>query len=259
MNSKIHSNRIKPRFQPMGLIFYCYLLIPLNELALNVLKINKLKIRKKIIDISMVSIQDAGKGIFNYELQITNYGDTPLTSARSCHSDGPLFRGESGLCEIESMVTLWSLIFCLSIIVKNSVSSKLACSFPCYRLIPLNELVINALRINKIKITKKIPCYIRRIRPVCSESRFCHLDERRDLIEAWLMSLKSDVSSEGSRGQYDKRQWESHLERVSFNYQSSVSLMKFVIFNSKFVIQSTRQFFRYSNSLSLDIISVTIY
>ena len=142
---------------------------------------------------------------------------------------------------------------------KNRVSSKLACSFPCYRLIPLNELVINALRINKIKITKKIPCYIRRIRPVCSESRFCHLDERRDLIEAWLMSLKSDVSSEGSRGQYDKRQWESHLERVSFNYQSSVSLMKFVIFNSKFVIQSTRQFFRYSNSLSLDIISVTIY
>ena len=73
MNNKIHGQRRKPRFQPMGLIFYCYLLIPLNELALNVLKINKLKIRKKIIDISMVSIQDAGKGIFNYELQITNY------------------------------------------------------------------------------------------------------------------------------------------------------------------------------------------
>jgi hypothetical protein len=42
----------------------------------------------------MVSIGSAGKGIFNYELQITNnfseanYGDTPLA---------PLIRGESGL------------------------------------------------------------------------------------------------------------------------------------------------------------------
>jgi hypothetical protein len=78
MNNK---NTVKSKnrpFQRSGLIFYCYLLIPLNELAQKALKINKLKIRKKIIDISMVSIQDDAKGIFNYELLITNYdGHTP--------------------------------------------------------------------------------------------------------------------------------------------------------------------------------------
>ena len=93
MNSKIHSNRIKPRFQPMGLIFYCYLLIPLNELALNVLKINKLKIRKKIIDISMVSIQEAQNSVFAFH----RFSDTPLA---------PLFRGEFGPSKIVSVVTL---------------------------------------------------------------------------------------------------------------------------------------------------------
>ena len=77
MNSKIHSNRIKPRFQPMGLIFYCYLLIPLNELALKSLKIKYLKIRKKIIDISMVSIGNAGKVVFGFGVLVcadTNQG-----------------------------------------------------------------------------------------------------------------------------------------------------------------------------------------
>ena|ERR1022692_2813791 len=64
MNNKNTGQRRKPRFHPMGLIFYCYLLIPLNELAIKTMKINQLKIRKKIIDVSMVSMQNAGKGIF---------------------------------------------------------------------------------------------------------------------------------------------------------------------------------------------------
>ena len=92
----------KPHFQPMGLIFYCYLLITLNELAPNTLNVNYLKIAKKIIVLSMVSIQNTRKGVFGGVL----YPDTPLASARPCHSDGPLFRGESGLREIESLVTL---------------------------------------------------------------------------------------------------------------------------------------------------------
>jgi hypothetical protein len=40
---------------------------------------------------------------------------------------------------------------------KNGDSSILACSFLCYRLIPLNELAIKALKIKKIKIIKKLP------------------------------------------------------------------------------------------------------
>ena len=56
MNSKNHNQRRKWRFQRSGLIFYCYLLIPLNELGINALKINEIKNEKKIIDISGVSI-----------------------------------------------------------------------------------------------------------------------------------------------------------------------------------------------------------
>ena len=63
MNNKNTVKSKNRRFQQIGLIFYCYLLIPLNELAINALKINKLKIRKKIIDISMVSMQDAGNAV----------------------------------------------------------------------------------------------------------------------------------------------------------------------------------------------------
>ena len=78
MINKITVKSKNRRFQHPRLIFYCYLLMPLNELARNALNINTLKIRKKIIDISMVSIGFAGKGIFNYELRITNYdGHTP--------------------------------------------------------------------------------------------------------------------------------------------------------------------------------------
>ena len=69
MNSKKHIQRRKRPFQRSGLIFYCYLLIPLNELARNVLNINKLKIIKKIIDIINRSIQFAQNGF-------------------SCHIDG---------------------------------------------------------------------------------------------------------------------------------------------------------------------------
>ena len=68
MNNENHSQRRKPRFLHSGLFFYCYLLIPLNELAIKSLKINKLKLRKKIIDISMVSIQNAGKGDFQFSV-----------------------------------------------------------------------------------------------------------------------------------------------------------------------------------------------
>src|ERR1039458_9645122 len=81
MNSKIHSNRKKPRFQPTGLIFYCYLLIPLNELARNVLKFNKLKIRKKIIDKTMVSIQFAGNEDFPPALWLAIGGEGTATNA----------------------------------------------------------------------------------------------------------------------------------------------------------------------------------
>ena len=83
MNSKNHNQRRNQRFQRSGLIFYCYLLIPLNELAQNVLKINKLKIQKKIIDISGISIGNGQKGRFwkNYELRITF--DTPIASRLS--------------------------------------------------------------------------------------------------------------------------------------------------------------------------------
>src|ERR1017187_9635814 len=64
MNSKNTGKSRNRRFQPIGLIFYCYLLIPLNELARNALIINKIKNIKKIIDISMVSIGNAGKRVF---------------------------------------------------------------------------------------------------------------------------------------------------------------------------------------------------
>ena len=57
------------------------------------MKINNLKSRKKIIDISMVSIQFAGKGVFGDLL----HPDTPLA---------PLFSGESGLSKIETVVSL---------------------------------------------------------------------------------------------------------------------------------------------------------
>jgi hypothetical protein len=105
MNNKNTGKSKNRRFQRPGLIFYCYLLIPLNELAPNVLNINKIKNEKKFIDISMVSIQNAGKGIFNYELQITNnfseanYGDTPLTSRLS--GQALLIEGNSGRASLK--------------------------------------------------------------------------------------------------------------------------------------------------------------
>jgi hypothetical protein len=57
------------------------------------MKINKLKSRKNFIVIINRSIQNAGNGVFGGPLN----PDTPLT---------PLFRGECGLCKIESVVTL---------------------------------------------------------------------------------------------------------------------------------------------------------
>ena len=78
MNNENTGKSKNRRFQRPGLIFYCYLLIPLNELAQNILIINNLKNGKKIIDISMVSIQDAGMSV-------------------SCHIDGRRYLVESGL------------------------------------------------------------------------------------------------------------------------------------------------------------------
>ena len=40
---------------------------------------------------------------------------------------------------------------------ENAILSKLACSFPCYRLIPFNELATNVLKINNLKNEKKFP------------------------------------------------------------------------------------------------------
>jgi hypothetical protein len=101
MNIKNHGQYKKPRFQRFGLIFYCYLLIPLNELAINSLKINRIKIQKKIIDISMRSMGNAGKGIFNYELLITNnFSEANYDGHPPSHptfGTGSLNRGESGL------------------------------------------------------------------------------------------------------------------------------------------------------------------
>ena len=79
MNSKNVVQRRKPRFERSGLIFYCYLLIPLNELARKVLKINKLKNENKFIVIFNRSIQNAGKGLFGDFL----HPDTPLASRLS--------------------------------------------------------------------------------------------------------------------------------------------------------------------------------
>src|ERR1017187_4293798 len=131
-----HKNTVKSknrRFQRPGLMFYCYLLIPLNELTRNIVKINQLKKRKKIIDISGVSIQNAGKGIF-------------------CHLDVRRDLIEAWLRMPKSDL---SQAQDDNHYEKNRVSSKLACSFPCYRLIPLNELARNTLKINKIKNEKK--------------------------------------------------------------------------------------------------------
>jgi hypothetical protein len=72
MNSKNHNQRRKWRFQRSGLIFYCYLLIPLNELAINTLNINALKIRKKIIDISMISVQNAQNAVFSQQSSVNS-------------------------------------------------------------------------------------------------------------------------------------------------------------------------------------------
>ena len=65
MNNKNTGKSKNRRFQRPGLIFYCYLLIPLNELALKSLRINNLKNRKKFIVIINRSIQNAGKGVFS--------------------------------------------------------------------------------------------------------------------------------------------------------------------------------------------------
>jgi len=46
MNRKNIGKSSKPRFQRLGLVFYCYLLIPLNELTRSTMKINKLKNEK---------------------------------------------------------------------------------------------------------------------------------------------------------------------------------------------------------------------
>jgi|ERR1017187_3266303 hypothetical protein len=64
MNNQKHSQRRKRPFKQMGLIFYCYLLIPLNELARNSMTINKIKNAKKFIVIINRSIGNAGKGVF---------------------------------------------------------------------------------------------------------------------------------------------------------------------------------------------------
>ena len=150
MNNKNSGQRGKWRFQQIGLIFYCYLLIPLNELALNTLNINKIKIAKKIIDISMVSIGNAGKRFFCHldaSLTVQTGRDLIESWLRSLKSDFSQARNDMHN-------------------EKNRVSSKLACSFPCYGLMPLNELALNVLKINKIK-NEKISCYIRDIRLEC--------------------------------------------------------------------------------------------
>ena len=70
MNNKNTGKSRNRRFQSRTfgrLIFYCYLLIPLNELARNIVKINKLKNAKKIIDKTMVSIQNAGIDVFAFD------------------------------------------------------------------------------------------------------------------------------------------------------------------------------------------------
>ena len=78
MNNKNTGKSKNRRFRHPGLIFYCYLLIPLNELAINVLIINKIKNEKKIIDIINRSIQNAEMSV-------------------SCHIDGRRYLVESGL------------------------------------------------------------------------------------------------------------------------------------------------------------------
>ena len=79
MNNKNTGKSKNRRFQRPGLIYYCYLLIPLNELARKVLKINKLKNENKFIVIFNRSIQNAGKGLFGDFL----HPDTPLASRLS--------------------------------------------------------------------------------------------------------------------------------------------------------------------------------
>jgi hypothetical protein len=83
MNNENTGKSKNRRFQRPGLIFYCYLLIPLNELAQNILIINNLKNGKKIIDISMVSIHFAGNAVlvrkgFRFVRAQTGEGATPI-------------------------------------------------------------------------------------------------------------------------------------------------------------------------------------
>ena len=124
MNNKKHSQLRKCPFQQIGLIFYCYLLIPLNELARKALKINNLKNKKNFIVLSMVSIGNGQKG---HICHLDVRRDLMETWSRSLKSDLSQAQDDNHYEE-------------------NGFSSKLACSFPCYRLIPLNKLRITNLK-----------------------------------------------------------------------------------------------------------------
>ena len=108
MNNKKTGRSKNRRFQHSGLMFYCYLLIPLNELARNIMNINKLKIIKKIIDKTMVSIGIAGKGVF-------------------CHLDVRRDLIEAWLWKLKSDLSQAQDDIHYK---ENRVSSKLACIFP---------------------------------------------------------------------------------------------------------------------------------
>src|ERR1017187_2307626 len=108
MNNKKTGRSKNRRFQHSGLMFYCYLLIPLNELARNIMNINKLKIIKKIIDKTMVSIGIAGKGVFCH------------LDVRRDLIDAWLWKLKSDLSQAQDDIHY----------KENRVSSKLACIFP---------------------------------------------------------------------------------------------------------------------------------
>ena len=124
MNNKKTGRSKNRRFQHSGLMFYCYLLIPLNELARKALKINNLKNKKNFIVLSMVSIGNGQKG---HICHLDVRRDLMETWSRSLKSDLSQAQDDNHYEE-------------------NGFSSKLACSFPCYRLIPLNKLRITNLK-----------------------------------------------------------------------------------------------------------------
>ena len=139
MNNKKHGQRRKRYLQPIGLIFYCFLLILLNELANKQMIINNLKNAKKIIDKNNRSMGNA-------------------QNRRQASG----IRRQIWLCPMSFVGGGWRVKPAMTIRgthhnEENLASSKLAGYFPDFPRIPFNELHATCSISGLPKMKKKFP------------------------------------------------------------------------------------------------------